>query len=197
VGEKYFPKLERAGKIRAHVLAGAPLGGVSDLELMFKMVIATAQRELLIQNPYFIPDEDSVKLLKRAVARGVEVRIMVPGAISDSPVVRHAGHCCFQDLLDSGVRIFEHQKTLIHQKIMVIDGMWSHVGSTNLDDRSFDINEEAGVGLIDDAIAAELKAAFEEDLKSCREVTASAWKREQTRWHRTFDRICSLVSWQL
>jgi cardiolipin synthase len=197
VGEKYFPPLEPAGKIRAHVLAGAPLGGVSDLELMFKMVIATAQRELLIQNPYFIPDEDSVKLLKRAVARGVEVRIMVPGEISDSPVVRHAGHCCFQELLDSGVRIFEHQKTLIHQKIMVIDGMWSHVGSTNLDDRSFDINEEAGVGLIDDGIAAELKAAFEEDLKSCREVTVSAWKREQTRWHRAFDRLCSLVSWQL
>jgi len=197
VGEKYFPHIEPAGDIRAHVLAGAPLGGVSDLELMFKVAIASVQKELLIQNPYFIPDSGTVKLLRKAVERGVKVKIMVPGAISDSPVVRHAGHCHFHELLAHGVRLFEHQKTLIHQKIMIIDGMWSHVGSTNLDDRSFDINEEAGVGLVDEGIAAQLKAAFEEDLKSCVEIDVPAWKRQQTPWHRAFDKLCSMVSWQL
>jgi cardiolipin synthase A/B len=197
VGEKHFPHLGPAGNIRAHVLAGAPLGGISDLAMMFKMAIAAAQRELLIQNPYFIPDGESVKLLKRAVARGVEVKIMIPGSISDSPIVRHAGHCHFHELLASGVRIFEHQKTLIHQKIMVIDGLWSHVGSTNLDDRSFDINEEAGVGLVDEGIAGQLRAAFEEDAKNCREIDTAFWQREQTPWHRTFDRLCSMLSWQL
>jgi cardiolipin synthase len=167
IGEKYFPHLDPAGDIRAHVLAGAPLGGISDLSMMFRMGIAAAQRELLIQNPYFIPDGESVRLLKRALERGVEVRIMIPGAISDSTIVRHAGHCHFHDLLGAGARIFEHQTTMIHQKIMVVDGLWSHVGSTNFDDRSFEINEEAGVGLVDEGIAGELKAAFEEDMKNC------------------------------
>jgi cardiolipin synthase len=197
VGEKYFPHLGPAGTIRAHVLAGAPLGGVSDLEMLFKMAIASAQKELLIQNPYFIPDGQTVRQLQRAVARGVEVKIMIPGPVTDSPIVRHAGHCHFHELLCCGVRIFEYQKTLIHQKIMIIDGLWSHVGSTNLDDRSFDINEEAGVGLVDEGIAGELKAAFEEDLKSCVEIDSPTWKRQQTPWHRVFDRLCSMVSWQL
>jgi len=140
VGEKYFPALEPAGDIRMHVLSGAPLGGVSDLELLFKMAIATAQKELIIQNPYFISDPETVSLLKRAIKRGVEIKIMVPGKITDSPIVSRAGQIHFSEMLNAGVRIFHFEKTLIHQKIVVIDGVWSHVGSTNLDDRSFDIN---------------------------------------------------------
>ncbi|HEY9420342.1 MAG TPA: phospholipase D-like domain-containing protein [Thermoanaerobaculia bacterium] len=197
VGEKYFPHLEHVGKLRMHVLAGAPLGGVSDLELMFKMAIASAQQELIIQNPYFIPDPETVSLLKKAIKRGVEVKIMVPGKVTDSPVVSHAGHHHFSDMLHAGVRLFCHEKTLIHQKIMIIDGFWSHVGSTNLDDRSFDINEEAGVGIIDESIAAQLKAAFEEDLKSCKELKAHTWDQEYHFWHRVQDRACYLLSGQL
>jgi cardiolipin synthase A/B len=197
VGQKYFPHLEHEGDLRMHVLAGAPLGGVSDLELMFKMAIASAQEELIIQNPYFIPDPETVSLLKKAVKRGVKVKIMVPGKVTDSPVVSHAGHHHFSDMLHSGVRLFCHEKTLIHQKIMIIDGFWSHVGSTNLDDRSFDINEEAGVGIIDESIAAQLKAAFEEDLKSCTELKAQTWDQEYHFWHRMQDRVCYLLSGQL
>ncbi|HYO13973.1 MAG TPA: phospholipase D-like domain-containing protein [Thermoanaerobaculia bacterium] len=197
VGERYFPHLGPVGDMRMHVLAGAPLGGVSDLELMFKMAIATAQKELIIQNPYFIPDSKTAALLKRAIKRGVEIKIMVPGPVTDSPVVSHAGHRHFSKMLHAGVRIFCHQKTLIHQKIMIIDGLWSHVGSTNLDDRSFDINEEAGVGIIDEGIAAELKAAFEEDRKHCTELKAETWDREYTLWHRAFDRACYLLAGQL
>jgi cardiolipin synthase A/B len=197
VGQKYFPELEPAGDVRMHVLAGAPLGGVSDLELMFKMSIAAAQKELIIQNPYFIPDDETIDLLKRAVKRGVEVKIMVPGNVTDSPVVMHAGHRHFSEMLHAGVRIFLFERTMIHQKIMIIDGIWSHVGSTNLDDRSFDINEEAGVGIIDEGIAAELEAAFEEDRKSSVELKAESWDREYKLWHRTVDRACYLLAGQL
>jgi cardiolipin synthase A/B len=197
VGQRYFPPLEKAGKLKMHVLAGAPLGGVSDLELMFKMALASAQKEILIQNPYFIPDEETVSLLKRAVKRGVEVRIMVPGRITDNPIVNHAGHRHFSKMLSSGVRIFCFERTLIHQKILIIDGVWSHVGSTNLDSRSFDINEEAGVGIIGAEIAAELKAAFEDDMKSCEEMKAGAWERQYHLWHRVVDRACYLLSGQL
>lgn len=197
VGEKYFPHLEPAGEMRMHVLAGAPLGGISGLEMMFKMSIATAQRELIIQNPYFIADAETVDLLKRAVKRGVDVRIMVPGSITDSPIVSHAGHHYFEEMLECGVRIFLHERTLIHQKIMIVDGLWSHVGSTNLDDRSFDINEEAGVGIIDESTAGQLKDAFEEDRKHCKELKLETWKREHTLWHRAIDQVCYMISGQL
>jgi len=197
VGEKYFPAIDLQGELKIHVLAGAPLGGVSDLELMFKMSLATAQKEIVIQNPYFIADEQTAALLKRAVQRGVEVKIMVPGQITDSPIVNHAGHRHFGDMLNSGVRIFCFERTMIHQKIMIIDGLWSHVGSTNLDSRSFNINEEAGVGIIDEGIAAELKAAFEDDLESCTEMKAESWNHGYNVWHRALDRACYLLSGQL
>jgi cardiolipin synthase len=197
VGEKYFPAIDLQGELKMHILAGAPLGGVSDLELMFKMSLASAQKEIMIQNPYFIADEETADLLKRAVKRGVEVKIMVPGSVTDSPIVNHAGHRHFSEMLNAGVRIFCFQRTLIHQKILVIDGVWSHVGSTNLDSRSFDINEEAGVGIIDEGIAGELKAAFEDDLESCEEMKAESWDRGYHLWHRALDRACYLLSGQL
>jgi cardiolipin synthase len=197
VGEKYFPAIELQGELKMHVLAGAPLGGVSDLELMFKMSLATAQKEIVIQNPYFIADEQTTSLLKRAVKRGVEVKIMVPGQVTDSPIVNHAGHRHFGDMLNAGVRIFCFERTMIHQKIMIIDGLWSHVGSTNLDSRSFNINEEAGVGIIDEGLAAELKAAFEDDLKDCQEMKAESWNHGYHLWHRALDRACYLLSGQL
>jgi len=197
VGQQYFPHLEPAGDKKMHVLAGAPLGGVSDLELMFKMSIAAAQKELIIQNPYFIPDDETTNLLKRAVKRGVDVKIMVPGKVTDSPIVSHAGHRHFSKILHAGVRVFCFERTMIHQKIGIIDGLWSHVGSTNLDSRSFDINEEAGVGIIDEKIAAELKAAFEDDCKSSVELEAKSWDRSYNLWHRMIDRACYLLSGQL
>ncbi len=197
VEEKYFPDLEPAGNLRMHMMSGAPLGGVSDLEMLFKMSLAAAQKELIIQDPYFIADPETVDLLKRAVRRGVDVKIMVPGSVTDSPFVSHAGHRHFSEMLNSGVRLFCFERTLIHQKIMIIDGVWSHVGSTNLDDRSFDINEEAGVGIIDEGIASQLKAAFEEDRKASIELKAEEWDRAYNLRHRAFDRLCYLLSGQL
>ncbi len=196
-GEAHFPHLEPTGDARMHVLSGASLASFSDLELMFKMALATAQKEIYIQNPYFIPDGETLGLVKRAVKRGVEVHIMVPGPVTDSPVVSHAGHRYFDELLDCGVRLYEHQKTLIHQKILVIDGLWSHVGSSNFDDRSFDINEEAGLGIIDPACARDLKKAFTQDLESCIEVTRETWTKRCTFRHRMIDRACYLLSGQL
>ena len=196
VGTKFFPPLVAVGPVRAHVTASSPQGGVSKLELLYKLAIATAQKELLIQNPYFIPDGEVVGLLEGAIRRGVDVRIMLPGAVTDSSVVRHAGHYQYEELLSKGVRIFEHQKTLTHQKVMVIDGIWSHVGSTNLDDRSLDINDEASLGMIDPAVAAQLQKAFKRDLASCRPVTLREWQ-ERSLWHRLVDRVSYTINEQL
>jgi cardiolipin synthase len=195
-GEKFFPPLTAAGPVRAHVTASSPQGGVSQLELLLKLAIATAQEELLIQNPYFIPDPELVGLLEAAVKRGVAVRIMLPGPVTDSSIVRHAGHRFFEELLGHGIHIYEYQRTLIHQKVMVVDGEWSLVGSTNLDDRSLDINDEASVGMIDREVAATLQAAFRTDLAQCKELKLAEW-RQRGAWHRLVDRVSYAVNEQL
>jgi cardiolipin synthase A/B len=195
-GEKYFPHLGAAGPVRAHMTASAPRGGVSEMELLDKLAIATAQKELIISNPYFIPDQELVDLLANAVQRGVRVRLMIPGQITDSSVVRHAGHKQFQALLDHGVEIYEFEPTLSHQKIMIIDGLWSFVGSTNFDDRSLDTNDEASVGLIDSQVAAQLKAAFDADLRRCKRLDARAWSRRSL-WHKIEDNASYLLNEQL
>jgi cardiolipin synthase len=195
-GEKFFPRLAAVGPVRAHVTASSPQGGVSQLELLLKLAIATAQEELLIQNPYFIPDPELVGLLEAAVKRGVVVRVMLPGPVTDSSIVRHAGHRFFEELLGHGVHIYEFQPTLSHQKVMVVDGEWSLVGSTNLDDRSLDINDEASVGLIDREVAATLRAAFRADLAQSKELRLASW-RERGAWHRVVDRVSYAVNEQL
>jgi cardiolipin synthase len=196
VGERYFPRLEPAGSVRAHVTASSPQGGVSRLELLFKLAISTAQKELLIQNPYFIPDGELVELLQQAAERGVEIRIMLPGAVTDSSVVRHAGHRRYEELLSHGIEIYEFKPSLNHQKVMVVDGLWSHVGSTNLDDRSLDINDEASVGLIDRGVADQLREAFARDLAKSQRVTLEEW-RQRSAWHRFIDRTSYLINEQL
>jgi cardiolipin synthase A/B len=195
-GEKYFPHLPAAGRVRAHMTASAPRGGVSEMELLDKLAIATAQKELIISNPYFIPDQELVDLLANAVQRGVRVRLMIPGKGSDSSVVRHAGHRQIQALLDKGVEVYEFEPTLSHQKIMIIDGLWSFVGSTNFDDRSLDTNDEASVGLIDPQVAAQLKAAFEADLRGSQRFDARSWSRRSL-WHKLEDNVSYLLNEQL
>ena len=196
LGEKYFPHLDAAGSVRAHMTASSPQGGVSRLELLYKLAINSAQKELLIQNPYFIPDGEMSGLLQKASERGVKVRIMLPGAVTDSSVVLHAGHRRYEDLLAKGVEIWEFKPSLNHQKVMIIDGLWSHVGSTNLDDRSLDINDEASIGLIDTGVAGELRKAFESDLKVSRQVTLEEW-RQRSAWHRLIDRASYLINEQI
>lgn len=195
-GEKYFPRLGPAGAVRAHMTASSPHGGVSQLEMLYKLAIASARKELIVQNPYFIPDRELVDLLARAVQRGVDVRLMIPGPVTDSSIVRHAGHRQFEDLLRKGIKIYEYQRTLSHQKVMIVDGLWAHVGSTNFDDRSLDINDEASVGLIDHQVAAQLKAAFEADLKNCKQLDLETWRRRSF-WHQLEDRLSYMVNEQL
>ncbi len=196
IGERYFPSLEPAGTVRAQMVASSPQGGVSRLELLYKLAIATAQKELLIQNPYFIPDGEVVGLIDKAVRRGVDVRIMLPGAVTDSSIVRHAGHRHYEDLLRHGVKIYEYRPTLNHQKILIVDRLWAQVGSANFDDRSLDINDEASVGVIDAGVAGQLRQAFFDDLGQCDEVTLAAWQ-QRSAWHRFVDRVSYSINEQL
>ncbi|HEX6267359.1 MAG TPA: phospholipase D-like domain-containing protein, partial [Burkholderiales bacterium] len=120
----------------------------------------------------------AIDAFAQAVGRGVDVRIMVPSAkVSDSPFVQHAAHRNFQRLLDARVRLFEYGRTLLHQKVMTVDGVWCAVGSSNFDDRSFETNDEITLGFHDRALAKRLEEIFEEDRKHCIELNAADWKK--------------------
>jgi cardiolipin synthase len=180
-GDGCFPKLEDKGNCDAHVVSSASGDAVSSVALLYTVAIACARREVIIQNPYFAPDDGMCELLGMMVKRGVAVHLMVPGKHTDSPFVRRAGCHLYDGLLRDGVRVYEFLPTLIHQKIVIVDEIWSHIGSTNFDARSLSLNEEVGIGVRDAQVAKELKAAFEDDLRHSQELTLAKWRQRPWR----------------
>ena len=196
-GEKYYPHLTPTGKTAAHVAYTSPTGSVSSVQVLYYLAISAARREVLIQNPYMLPDDDAINAMAAAVKRGVDVRIMVPATDStDSPIVQHASHHNFGTLLKRGIKVYEYKKTLLHQKVMVVDGVWSCVGSTNFDDRSLQLNDEISVGFVDPAIAAQLRATFAEDMKLAQQRQFKEWKGRAL-WHKAIDGLAYLGHGQL
>lgn len=197
VGDDVFPLLESAGDVAAHVARVKPEGAAPGVKILHLLMLCLARRRLWIQNPYFLPDPDAIRAMCRAVERGVDVRVMVPSAeASDFPVVQHAAHHNFEALLAGGVRIFEYPKCLLHQKVMTIDGVWCAVGSSNFDDRSFEINDEITVGLRSAALATQLETIFERDAVDCTELKLDSW-RQRGLLHKLKDRVLYLFNEQL
>jgi cardiolipin synthase A/B len=175
-GDEYFPVIEPCGKTSGHVVWVSPTGAPSTMKILYYMAIRSAKERLTIQNPYFLPDPDARKGLLDAVKRGVDVRIMLPSdTASDSPFVQHASHHHFGTLLKGGVKMYEYERTLLHQKVITVDGCWSAVGSTNFDDRSFEINDEVALVIHGPEMAEQLEAIFEKDLKHARERKLDEW----------------------
>lgn len=194
VGEKVFPKLETTGDILIHAAYAKPEGSAPAVKLLHHTAICLARKRIWIQNPYFIPEPEAIDAFGAAVARGVDVRVMMPSAGgSDNPMVQHAGHRNFEKLLRCGVRLFEYSQTLLHQKIMTVDGVWSAVGSSNFDDRSFDTNDEITLGILDAATAGKLDAIFEKYVSQCQEIKLEAW-RHRGLWHKLKDNTVYLIN---
>ncbi|HEX9160360.1 MAG TPA: cardiolipin synthase [Thermoanaerobaculia bacterium] len=196
-GVKYFKKLPAAGPTPAHVAYTSPTGSVSSVQVLYYLAIKAARHEILIENPYLLPDQDAIDALYDAVRRGVSVKILVPATAStDSAIVQHASHHHFGTLLKRGVRVFEYQPTLVHQKLMVVDGLWSCVGSTNFDDRSFQLNDEISMGVVDTSIASRLAAAFNADVQNAQERHFDEWQNRPL-WHKVVDGLAYLAHGQL
>jgi cardiolipin synthase len=196
-GLKYFPPAAVTGSTPAHLAYTSPTGSVSSVQVLYYLAISAARKSIIIQNPYMLPDDDAIAALAAAVKRGVDVKVMVPATSStDSPIVQHASHHQFGALLQSGVKIWEFQRTLLHQKIIVVDGVWACVGSTNFDDRSFQLNDEISMGVLDPKIAGQLTAAFEADRRFARQRSLGEWKQRGI-WHKTLDGLAYLGSSQL
>ncbi|HZF81055.1 MAG TPA: phospholipase D-like domain-containing protein [Rubrivivax sp.] len=197
VGDDVFPALEAVGDVAAHVARVKPEGSTPAVKILHHLMLCLARERLWIQNPYFLPDPAAIKAMCQAVKRGVDVRVMVPSAeASDFPIVQHAAHHNFEALLEGGVRVFEYSRCLLHQKVLTIDGVWCAVGSSNFDDRSFEINDEITVGLRDARLAKEFEAIFEADTEHCTELELTSW-RQRGLGHKLKDRWFYLFNEQL
>lgn len=197
LGQKYFPEIPPAGNATAHLAYFQPIGDVSSVETLFYTVVASAAEDVMIQNPYFVVEETMFDLFENAIDRGVRIRVMVPSVLAtDNPIVQHASHHQFHRLLEMGVELYVYDKTLLHQKVMVVDGMWSSIGSTNFDDRSFELNDEIQMGILGTDIAAQLEDAWEQDMRFARKIEMNEWK-ERGWWHRIKDQLAYLMNEQL
>lgn len=177
VGEELYPPQPRAGEVRAHLSYLNLARRSSAPKVLHHLAIAAARREITIQNPYFLPFGGARDALCGARERGVRVRVMIPTrAATDAKIVSHATAHALRPLLECGVEIYLYDRTLLHQKVFVIDGEWAGIGSTNFDERSMDINEEITMSVFDRGVAAELLEAFEADLAHCRRLTVEQWR---------------------
>jgi len=196
-GEKYFPKIAPAGPTPAHLAYTSPTGSVSSVQVLYYLAIKAARREIIIPNPYLLPDKNAIDALAEAVHRGVDVKVMVPSTtVTDSPVVQRASHHQFGTLLERGVKVYEYKKTLLHQKIIIVDGVWSCIGSTNFDDRSFQLNDEVSMAVLDQNIAQKLRAAFDDDLHFAEERHFGEWAKRPL-WDKIIDGLAYLAHSQL
>ena len=172
------PDVMPAGRGHALVVSSSPSEGrATRARMLFQILVASARRSILICNPYFIPDRSLCRELVRAAQRGVAVTLLMPGAWNNHPLVRLASRRRYGLLLENGVAIHEYQPAMMHAKVMVVDGAWSVLGSTNFDNRSFGLNDEVNVAILQRTLAAQLEADFAADLLQCLAVKIEEWRR--------------------
>jgi cardiolipin synthase len=174
-GEPYFPASSRAGDMAAHLFISSPAGGSESMHLMYLMAIAAAARSIDLAASYFVPDALIDQELLAARRRGVRVRVLLPGVHTDSEAVRLASKAGWGPLLEAGVEIHEYAPTMLHTKLLIVDGEMVSVGSTNFDIRSFRLNDEASLNVYDAGFAARMTAQFEADLQRARACTLETW----------------------
>lgn len=175
-GPAYFPELAPAGDHIAQVFKSSPREGTEEVRLMYLLSIAAAKTNIRISASYFVPGGLTTDGLIAACHRGVRVEIILPGARTDSPLVRYASRARWGPLLKAGVKIYEYQPTMYHCKYMIVDDLWVSVGSANFDNRSFRLNDEANLNVFSREFAASQVALFESDKERSREVTYEDWK---------------------
>ncbi|MFT3782307.1 MAG: phospholipase D-like domain-containing protein [Nibricoccus sp.] len=193
---EFLPPLEPAGNQFAQMFHSSPDEGSENIRLMYLLSIAAARRSILLEQSYFVPDDLVVRMLVDAATRGVAVNVIVPGEHTDTPHVRQASRSRWEALLKAGVRIFEYKPTNLHAKIMVVDGIWSSVGSTNFDNRAFRINDEANLNVYDRAFAAQMEQTLAKDRALAREVSYEEW-RDRPWYVKLTDRFWALFRQQL
>lgn len=174
-----FPDCRTNGSTLAMVVASSPTRGRSTRNrMLFQTLIASARNSIRITTPYFLPDRSARAEIARAIReRGVQIQVITPGKHSDHLLTRRSSRRLYGDLLRAGVEIYEYRPSMIHAKVMIIDGQWSVVGSSNFDHRSFGINDEVNLAAFDEGLAKRIAQDFERDLKESRRVNYRNWSR--------------------
>lgn len=199
VGPAYFPLDHDEDRDRGpgepiswHLnIISSPSNESHPLRRIFWLSVDAARSSIYITNPYFVPDDVMLNALVDRARAGVDVRVLVPNENIDIPIIRWASRAHYERALSGGVRIYEYQPTMIHQKLMVVDRRWSVVGSANMDVRSKELNQENVLGIRDAGFARQVEEVFFHDLRSAREMDLDEWRR-RPRWQRIRDRV-SLV----
>ena len=195
-GEAYFPALQAVGDSSAQVFSSSPSGGSESMQLMYHLSITAADRAIDLSSAYFVPDELTTKALTDALKRGVKIRVITPGEIIDTDTVRAASRGSWGPLLKAGAEIYEYQPTMYHCKVMIVDKLLVSVGSTNFDNRSFRLNDEANLNVFDTAFAEVQTSVFEDDLKQARRVTYEAWANRPLK-EKLIERLALVLESQL
>jgi cardiolipin synthase len=197
-GPEYFPDQPSlpGAMMDAQMFGSSPVGGSESLHLMVLLALTAAQTSIDIVNAYFVPDRLSGEALMAAARRGVKVRIVVPGKHTDARVGRWAAHGLYAELLEAGIHLFEYQPTMIHTKLMVVDGSWTSVGSANFDVRSFRLNDEANLNVFSEELAREQIRQIDADIAQSRKMVLHRWLRRSVS-RRIYERLALLLRSQL
>lgn len=173
-GNEYFPPLGSTGSSLAQAFKGSPRNGSIDVEEMYLLAIASAQKSLLIENAYFLPNEMTRQALVHAAQRGVNIEVIVPGKHIDQKLVRYASRRHYPELVSAGIKLYEYEPTMVHVKLLIVDGVFASVGSANLDNRSIRLNDEANLDVLDSRFAAEQTKLFEADKRRSRPMNVDS-----------------------
>ncbi|HJR18029.1 MAG TPA: phospholipase D-like domain-containing protein [Gemmatimonadales bacterium] len=195
-GDAYFPELAPSGPHWAQMFKSSTDEASESVRLMYLLSIASAEKSVRIANAYFVPDDLAVATMVAAQRRGVQVEIIVPGRYTDARVVRRASRSRWEPLLEAGVAIYEYQPTMYHTKVMVVDDLLTSVGSTNFDNRSFRLNDEANLNILDAEFAAGQARQFEEDKRHSKQLTLEWWRSRPWR-ERAVEWLAGLLRLQL
>ena len=193
---RYFPKMNGAGNMPAQIVKSSPREGNESVRLMYMLALAAARERIMMSSAYFVPDHNTMKELTDARRRGVQVQIIMPGEDIDYPIVRNASISRWGLLLEAGIEIYEYQPTMYHCKVVVIDDRWVSVGSTNFDNRSFRLNDEANLNVLDVRFGRRQREIFEVDLEKSQRVTLEQWRNRPLREKLT-QRAAAMLASQL
>jgi len=194
--ENFSSEPGQDGKSPAMVVTSSPSsGGSTRARILMQTLVASAKRSIAITTPYFLPDTGLRNALVDAVRRGVQIRILVPGEHNDHLLTRYSSRGLYGDLLKAGAHVYEYRPTMIHAKILIVDDTWAVAGSTNFDNRSFGINDEVNIAVLDPQIAARLTADFMNDLGQSEEITLEKWKHRPM-YQRVIEWVGSLLERQ-
>ena len=198
IDPKYYPVpalADVAGVQRFVHLDSSPADDDQSMAYFYLLPIFSARASIYLASPYFIPDNYLLDALVEKARAGVDVRLMLPSKNTDNWITRASAQDRYHELLDAGVKVYEYEPTFLHAKYGVIDGKWSIIGSPNLNFRSRELDEENGIGIFDEALAAKLKETFANDLQKTKQIDLEEW-RQRNPLQKLFETVSRVLDQQ-